>query len=57
MGQELKLAPGVEARKLAQRVLDLLAVPELAGSTELVKIAASCDSFDRMARGRGRCKA
>ena len=36
----------VEAWKLTQRVLDLLAVPELAGTPELMKIAASRHAFE-----------
>jgi len=47
VGQELELAPGVQAGKLAQRVLDLLAVPELAGPPELMKVTAERDTLKK----------
>ena len=57
MGQQLELALRVEAGKLAQRVLDLLAVPELAGPPELVKIAASRHALDEWPEaGKGVCR-
>ena len=44
--QQLTLAPGVEPGKLAQRVLDLLAVPDLASPAQVVEIAALGHTFD-----------
>ena len=38
--QQFTLAPGVEPGKLTERVLDLLAVPDLASPAQVVEIAA-----------------
>jgi len=43
---ELAAARGVEPGELAQGVLDLLAVPELAGAAQVVQVTPLGDAFD-----------